>query len=399
MIATACSEKTTTTLNGGGGVRKRNTQSLPQNSIGQSSTGQSSTGQNPIGQTADAQTQMFNAAILTKSVECLFCHMKIEGDVGGIDFPSNAEMHKRAGEGFRILGTLYGTNQVPDKLASMPQAKNARSFYQNSELKIFPTTRDKDGKITFPVVSKNLLQGKTKGTLQSGSVVTTNYHSGSLTLMGVESPIKIDGEVFIDGDLIIGGNYSGLGTIYARNIFIVRDLKASISAFPYPTDRDAAKKIAQEKIKAKTDGLYMMALGQITVGYPDPKFIADNRWKTYIPDDPSLTNSTPSKLTEYVSLAESKNCSYISEQHDKTYSKVIVNQVDAFLYAANYLLWRTCNGFVLNGGFIAPNVALVNAGDALAEKDSEPSNVVRYDYRLRAGVNAFSILRQFFEKE
>lgn len=356
----------------------------------------------PAESAAESVSQkLFNVAILTQSVQCLFCHMKIEGDVGGIQFPPNNEMHPRAGEGLRILGTLFGTNEIPNKLGNAPQAASTRPNYANTELKIFPTTKDGGGNIVFPTVTREMLAGKTKGTLKAGSTTVQDSHSGDLTLVDSGAAIELNGEVFVDGDLIIGGNYRGVGTIYARNIFIVKDLKAVSSAFPFPADPTAAKERGKAAISEKKDGAYLFALGQITVGYPDPAFLNDKSWMHSNVGANAFTRAQPSMgLNSYVALREQKNCNEISFGHTTQYKAVLVNKVDAFLYASDYLLWRTCNTFELNGGFVAPNVALVNAGDANPPQSTlEPRNVVRYDYRLRAGVKAFSVLKSFFEQE
>lgn len=352
--------------------------------------------QSPVAEAVSEK--LFNVAILTKSVQCLFCHMKIEGDVGGIQFPADAEMHGRAGEGLRVLGTLFGTNEVPKALARVPQSSKVSSNYKNSDLKIFPTTKDSAGKISFPVVGKAQLDGKTKGTIKAGGTTITDKHTGNLTIVDNGGPIEISGEVFVDGDVVIGGKYKGVGTIYARNIFVVRDLQGVVSPYPFGTDPAAAKEKAKKAIDAKNDGLYLFSLGQITVGLPDKAFLTDPSWRHANLGKNSSTKSTPPlSIENYVALAKKKDCA-VQNNHIWDRS-VLVNRVDAFLYASDYLLWRTCNGFELNGGFVAPDVALVNAGDADSRIDDTPVNTVRYDYRLRAGVKAFSVLKDFFEQE
>lgn len=353
----------------------------------------------PAAAAESVSEKLFNVAILTQSVQCLFCHMKIEGDVGGIMFPTNG-MHERAGEGLRILGTLYATNEIPSPLDKPPQSTTIRENYANAEMKIFPTTKNSSGSIVFPTVTKELLAGKTKGSVKAGSQTVQDSFSGNVTLVEKGSPIELNGEVYINGDLIIGGNYRGVGTIYARNIFIVKDLKAVNSPFPFPSDAAAAKEQGKKSVADKKDGLYLFALGQVTVGYPDPAFLNNKSWMhSNVGLNPNSNPQPPGNLADYVALRDTKSCS-VSNGHSAKYRDVLVNRVDAFLYASDYLLWRTCNNFELNGGFVAPNVALVNAGDADApQRFQEPRNVVRYDYRLRAGVKAFSVLKSFFEQE
>ena len=355
----------------------------------------------PLGEDVKSEKvseKLFNVAILTKSVQCLFCHMKIEGDVGGIRFPADSSMHVRAGEGLRILGTIYGTNQVPSALDQAPQSLEASSNYENTDLKIFPTTVDGSGNVTFPVVTKEQISGKTKGVIKAGDKTIQDKHIGDLTLVDDGGPIEIDGEIFVDGNLIIGGRYRGIGTIYARNIFIVRDLQAMVSPFPFGLDPAAAKEKAQKAITAKNDGIYLFSIGQITVGYPDDAFLRNQSWRAAnLTKNSNTVQKPPGEISQYVALAKTKDCTVAPGR--KWNRSVLINRVDAFLYSSDYLLWRTCNGFELNGGFVAPNVALVNAGDADNGADVEPKNVVRYDYRLRAGVKAFSVLKAFFEQE
>lgn len=347
-----------------------------------------------------APTKLFNVAILTQSVQCLFCHMKIEGDVGGIHFPDDAEMHKRSGESLRILGTLFATNNIPELLRDPKVAQKLSPVYRNTDLKIFPTTVDARGEPSFPQVKPEMLSGKVTGSIKLGSLSIQNSYSGDLTLVAANVPLEIDGEVFIDGNLIIGGNYRGLGTIYAKNIFIVQDLKATQSPFPFPSDPEQAKSHGKSAVESKKDGLYLLSLGQTTVGFPDPEFLRRRaEWRTVVSANENMTQFLPNlSLENYRSLSVFKSCNVDPKSRSTEYRSVLVNRVDAFLYASDYLLWRTCNGYELNGGFVAPNVAIVNAGDA-DNGAKEPLNVVRYDFRLRAGVKAFSVLKDFFEQD
>ena len=96
-------------------------------------------------------------------------------------------------------------------------------------------------------------------------------------------------------------------------------------------------------------------------------------------------------MEDYIRLAEIKTC---MASQKKEYQSVLVNKVDSFLYATDYILWRTCNGFELNGGFVSPNAAMVSA-----RLPTPTTNVIRYDYRLRSGIRAYSVLKDFFEQE
>ncbi|MBC7660843.1 MAG: hypothetical protein H7249_14190 [Chitinophagaceae bacterium] len=83
--------------------------------------------------------QIFNAAVITTSTECFFCHIKVIGDVGGINFPTNEQMCNDSGIRFEVVGTMYGTNAVPTKLSTNPgKASAIVSNYKNDDVKIFP---------------------------------------------------------------------------------------------------------------------------------------------------------------------------------------------------------------------------------------------------------------------
>jgi hypothetical protein len=61
---------------------------------------------------------LFLSAVVTRTVRCLFCHIRVEGDLGGIDFPADGQMHHASGTGMNIRGRLYSTTTVPDLLKS-----------------------------------------------------------------------------------------------------------------------------------------------------------------------------------------------------------------------------------------------------------------------------------------
>ncbi|RYZ64472.1 MAG: hypothetical protein EOP09_15895, partial [Proteobacteria bacterium] len=183
--------------------------------------------------------QIFNAAVLTTSVQCYFCHMKIHGDVGGIDFP--ASVRGDSGTNFQIVGKLFGTNTIPSQLIGKSTAGEV-SNYNNSGLKIFP----KDNK--FPVLSAADLKPKMNGSISVGSSAYGPVYEGNLVLDGTQNSIVIKGETFINGDLIIKGKYKGVGTIYAQNIFIVGDVVAEKSPFPFSENEATALTQAQPNL-------------------------------------------------------------------------------------------------------------------------------------------------------
>ncbi|MCX6129624.1 MAG: hypothetical protein NTX25_11235, partial [Proteobacteria bacterium] len=169
----------------------------------------------PAGNSSQAVTQwspqIFNAAVLTSSVECFYCHIQIEGDVGGINFPSNEIMDKRgdSGQQFYILGKLYATNAIPDLFKRQITAKNMKvdgglvENYDNSGVKIFPSQKDANGVPVFPALSIDSLKERMNGTVSNGDGTRySRIYSGNLVLTGTASnPIITNGDFLVDGDL------------------------------------------------------------------------------------------------------------------------------------------------------------------------------------------------------
>lgn len=344
--------------------------------------------------------QIFNAAVLTSNVECFFCHTKIVGDVAGIGFPET--VRNDTGRHFEITGKIYGTNTVPAKLAATAKG-GSFSNYDNSGDRIFP----KDMK--FPVLDPVDLKTSVKGSVDTTTVKVTNNHVGNLVLTGTPSnPIVVHGEVFVDGDIIISGKYRGLGTIYAKNIYIVDDLTAVKSPFPFSEKADEASAQALASVIRGDDGLYLGALNQIVVGN------AKNRLQTAL-GIPFLSQTEydalgraavwPQKLDG--SNVEFRNpcCSPVGK--DDAIFKTEVNQVDAYLYAGKLMTWRSYSNVVLNGGFMSPKGSIVSSvpEKAVGRTDLKPNartglpvdqNLVRYDWRLRIGGGGFETLKTKF---
>lgn len=379
--------------------------------------------------------QIFNAAVITSSTSCFFCHMKIEGDVGGIDFPEQNALHAATGRNFVIAGNIFGTNTVPETLAKAT-TDLVNSNYANTDYKIFPKNKE------FPVLTAAALSSKTQGTLKQGAATLVNKaSSGNQKLIGTDAnPLILNGEVFIDGDIVIGGKYKGVGTIYAQNVFIASDLVAVNSAFPFPSAPAAAVIAAQTAIEQHKDGLYLGAIKQIIVGNPDASNdlgLANPKTGTKIPyaspyawlpldDFRGLgTQATTVKnadgtdaglpITGFRSGNPTTNLAFRNE----------VNKVEAYLYSQEMISWRSYSNILLNGGFMTPVGGFVSAvpeivwqrehGDvntgvttaaqlALYQKNPKNgmpvnTNYVFYDYRLRIGGGGFETLKTYFDQQ
>jgi hypothetical protein len=401
---------------------------------------------------------IFNAAILTRTVQCLFCHIKVEGDVGGIEFPD--QVHSASATGLAILGKLYATNAIPWIFKTgvpngSPVATNGfAENYANAEKKIFPK-RDENGVIDFPKISRSLIRSSVEGKLTSFAStngardnVISKIHSGSLFIDGSQKPFEISGEVFVEGDLVLRGSYKGQGTIYAKNIYIIGDLKALKSPFPFPSTEDAAMDHARASLAKGDDALYLAALDQIWVSEYDEKGIGAESTRRFAfesagieaPDRSSLFNmfggearllkasQKPLQPSDYVNSTPQHEA-WTFDVPDRF--RMDVSRVDAFLFAGDGLVWRNHGNWLLNGGFISPKAAMsskiqqatgswwctpggakvfdapLSSPDGCGSKPAvlvnprnglpTHTNVIRFDYRLRAGGPGYESIRSLFD--
>lgn len=408
--------------------------------------------------------QIFNSAVLTKSVECFWCHLKVEGDVAGINFeledkriqdpafpndPSKtilvpgqkqAKVHEAAGRKLSISGNFFSTNLIPDSLVGLDKITNEKILggqkqenYKNSGMKVFPSQLDGSGVPTFPILKDAFLSERVLGSLRLGSLFISRTYTGNLYLDGTNpsQPIQLNGEVYIDGDLIIKGKYKGRGTIYAKNVFIVDDLVATKSVFPYPFNVDDAVAKAKLDVASDADALHIGAIKNVVVGTPEAfRWDRDNNRPRDTPNNylnpyswfskeqyqaaggrPVYAKNKTTGL-ELLRASDGRNLKKIVngiEMDDLSAGKHIVEvaRVDAFLYAAIKLEWYAYGAFVLNGGFVAPESTIIcstcdtsNASlDIINPRNGMPAfyNTIRYDYRLRVGGEGFESLKAFFE--
>ena len=373
-------------------------------------------GNSGVGVSPKWTPQVFNAAVLTSSVECFFCHVKIVGDLGGIGFPSDAAVRSDSGENFSVTGKIYGTTGIPSLLAAKAVGGTVPN-YDNSGYKIFPKNN------VFPLITAAKITDSVNGTLRLGTLAINRVYTGNLVLDGSDptKPIQLSGEVFITGDLVIKGKYQGVGTIYANNIFIVNDLVAMNSPFPFADDPDAAKAQAVIAVASKTDALYLGALNQVTIGS--------------VENNLAITSGDPyawlGGRANFVALAQQaapmKNSGGVNVSMTNSFysdptnvadlkANVEVNRVDAYIYAQAVLQWRAFANILLNGGFMSPRGGIVSSAPYRIFHDpaglgtvnwainprnglKPQQNMIRYDYRLRTGGAGFETIKSFFDQQ
>ncbi len=384
------------------------------------------------GVSAPWSPQIFNAAVLTSSVQCFYCHLKVEGDVAGINFTSDIEAS--SGDRFEIIGKLFASNQIPQvfktKIAEskMKVSGGVVENYDNSGIKIFPSKKDAAGVPIFPTLTVEQLTPRMNGTVTDASGRRySRIYEGNLVLSGTEAnPIGISGEFLVNGDLVIKGVYKGIGSIYARNVYVVGDLISSDCLpgspnCPYPfvgtTDEEKLAK-AKAAVKAKRSALYLAGIKQTVVGgvsrhWGDQISLSDPY--SWLPESEYIKLCTPaSHLRQSNGSIFPIDNAYIDPIATATDIRIRceVGRVDAFLYGHDAIAWRSYANFLINGGFVGYKAALLSTtpyrwfhhtNKSLAvpnnPRNGMPANlnVIRYDWRLRAGGAGFESLKLLFE--
>lgn len=351
--------------------------------------------------------KIFNAAMLTREPTCIFCHTRIYGDIGGIDFDASLQEVTNV----KLYGRLFANAAIPPGLQKIVEPAKQFPSYQNKPIAIFPEA--KDGKVRFPLLSATALRGKVQGKLKLGGTVVNKEHRGNLSLVAKPGEaIEIDGEVFIDGIVVLAGTYKGVGTIYAQSVYIVDDLKAASSVFPYPEDEAVAMAKAAADVAAGRDALRIGAIRYVNIGDPDQarspfvgQFakagaagVADQTPIDLAKELPELYKVTERAQLLALTTPFTGSVSVNPPYDQGTWLDATV--VEAFLYSSNAILWRSrAAPFVLHGGFIAPNLMFVSrAGTDIwgGPANKEKPNIIRYDYRLRAGGGGFEAIRDLF---
>lgn len=383
----------------------------------------------------------FNMAVLTSSVRCLFCHIKIEGDMAGINFP--AELHAGSGEKFSVTGTLYATGAIPAPLK--PASTSLQENYRDTgdSLRVFPTTVDAAGVPQFPVLDSGSLKAKMEGSIingPDGKRIERHVTVPWLSISGTaEKPFILNGEVFIDGDIFIRGVYKGQGTIYARSIIVVDDI-VSIDCtpltnpacpFPFKGNTDEEKFAdAQKQILLKKSSLQLGALDTLWVGAYENRFNGVDG-VSYTPQQATLDqwNTIVNRATHLqlgsIPVVAQRSRAHYYPLEDNPRGKIEVNRIDAYLYGNKQIVFRSYANFLINGGFMGYKAAMNSSypyfnvhgdqwrkivGDQFiplntSEKDGlinprnglqAQQNIIRYDYRLRAGGPGFEALKEFF---
>jgi len=252
------------------------------------------------------QSQIFKLAMLSETTNCIYCHLRVRGDVGSLEYMRpgwGTEGSRGIGSGGHeggstIYGSVYAARDITHDATSLtgsPKRINGalvtgdvNTFYRGDML---PRDTDGDGVADFPPINRDIARENALGTLQGGIIygvplggkvraipsrsnVTriNRVYNGNLVLIGTPSnPIVINDDIFVEGDVIIKGVVTGKGAIYAgRNLYTAGNVQVANppdspgeGVCAGVSDPDAC---ARANIAAGKDELRLAARGNIVLG-------------------------------------------------------------------------------------------------------------------------------------
>ena len=153
------------------------------------------------------------------NIGCVTCHLDVNGDVvslGDLAYPPHifSRNQKTNINGKWIVeGDILGNNGEINQVNNLGSGIEANEFESNSASDALPKDLDGDGIRDFPTFNTFKAEGSVRVSQNSQNPITIiGNHTGDVTLIGTKDhPILLDGEVFIDGNLIIKGDYIGVG--------------------------------------------------------------------------------------------------------------------------------------------------------------------------------------------
>jgi Tfp pilus assembly protein PilX len=289
--------------------------------------------------TAGAQTVMrrvsfgkgsdvFNLAMLTETVNCMFCHLRVNGDIGtlqhfrpgwgreGVDGQGSGG----ASGGSVVTGNVFAARTVSaDDTAltgtnrKVNGAKVTGTIETNSKSTSLPKDEDGDGIADFPPIIREQVEASAGGSVSVSTTATdgarmilvspnsaltsiptrgtqaaiNGTYNGSVILIGTkENPINLSEDMYVTGDVIIKGVVTGRGAIYAgRNLYFAGDVVAK-----YPPDKPNqgvcagvtdVNQCARLNVQAGKDEFRAAARNNMVIGDYTERDIANNDMPWY----------------------------------------------------------------------------------------------------------------------
>ncbi|MCX6110581.1 MAG: hypothetical protein NTZ90_13370, partial [Proteobacteria bacterium] len=157
-----------------------------------------------------------NFGLLVNDFNCTFCHMEVHGTVVSV---GDAEALREDSNGkvfgkWLVAGAYHAADilTVPPRLGGIVVASGVTQNYDNSgkEMPILAAT----GKPGFPILNFADLAGKMQGSVSAKASPSTvasisKVYTGNALLVGTAAtPIVIDRDVLINGDVVIKGVFT-----------------------------------------------------------------------------------------------------------------------------------------------------------------------------------------------
>jgi hypothetical protein len=274
------------------------TQVEPDLYITVSATAETSTGvQTILRQINMGQSQIFDLAMLARNTDCIYCHLRVNGDVGSLGTTFQPGWDNKPGRtsggdygGSVVNGDLFlvgkaGTDDGDTDLDADPNTVNGARFTGEIEEDFDgEPLPQQDGVNAFPAIKRDLAS-TAKGSISGGIIYTVasnetlsgvptassdasleGAQSGNVVLVGTEEdPLVLDGDVYFEGDVVIKGVVQGRGAIYSgRNLYVAGNVEALDPA----NCKNASNKdsCARQAIRDNKDELRLGARGNIVLG-------------------------------------------------------------------------------------------------------------------------------------
>jgi hypothetical protein len=264
--------------------------------------------QTVVRRVAFGKHDMFNLALLAEDTSCMYCHLRVNGDVGnlgvlrpgwGSEGDSESECSGNDDGGSTVYGSVYSSVAVSADCRGSGNEINGALI--TKEINEFTTTNLPTDALTkearFPAVKRTVALANANGSLSGGVIIkvpkggslsaaqlaaggssaVSKTSAGNVVLIGTPSnPILLDKDVYIDGDVIIKGVVRGRGAIYAgRNLYVAGDITYQNPPDPIGFDLCAGllknveadeRSCAKKNIQAGRDELRLAARGTIVLG-------------------------------------------------------------------------------------------------------------------------------------
>jgi hypothetical protein len=300
-----------------------------------------------------ASNNIFDLAILTKKTDCMFCHLRVDGDVGSIGFfrpgwGTEGSTGQGSGDKSSINGNVYVNSTISNDGTSGTANSTTISGSKNVNYNGDKLPKDNNGQTGFPGLDRVLAESSATGSITGGSIVgvpvggsygsatpvtsVAGVYDGNLVLVGTDAnPIVLDNDIYVKGDVVIKGVVKGRGAIYSsRNLYIAGNLTnkdkadqpgAAGGVCATITDKDAC---ARANITAGKDEVRLSAGNNIIMGdYTDSKDGVVSRQNSqandYLRSQFDLSKTSGTK--RYVRKGSSEELSYVAPVSPATVGK------------------------------------------------------------------------------